>query len=66
MKSTNIMIRRALLDADMRMYEAAKLLNMRKDSFSRKLRKELPEEEQQKIIALINGHTGVTHDGAEG
>ena len=67
MNSTNIMIRRALLEANMKMYEAAALLNIRKDSFSRKLRKELSESDQLKIVALIKENAGAAYDkSAEG
>ncbi len=49
----NANIRIALIEADMAEYELAELLGIADTSLSRKLRRELPEKEQQDIIAKI-------------
>ena len=49
----NANIRIALIEADMAEYELAELLGITDTSLSRKLRRELPEKEQQDIIAKI-------------
>lgn len=49
----NAKIRIALIEADMAEYELAELLGIADTSLSRKLRRELPEKEQQDIIAKI-------------
>ena len=52
-KYKNANIRIALIEADMAEYELAELLGIADTSLSRKLRRELPEKEQQDIIAKI-------------
>ena len=49
----NANIRIALIEADMAEYELAELLGIADTSLSRQLRRELPEKEQQDIIAKI-------------
>lgn len=49
----NKKIRIAMIDADIRQWELAKLLNISESSLTRKLREELPEKEQDEIVALI-------------
>lgn len=49
----NLNIRQLLMQLGMRQYELAELLGITETALSRKLRKELPEEEQQRIIAII-------------
>lgn len=49
----NARIRIAMIQNNVKQYEVAKLLGMSETGFCRKLREELPEEEQDKIISLI-------------
>ena len=49
----NIEIKMELLKQNMKQYELADLLGITEFSLSRKLRKELPKEEQEKIVKLI-------------
>ncbi len=48
-------IRNLLKKTGMAQWELAELLNMAESTLCVKLRRELPEEEQQKIIAVIQG-----------
>lgn len=50
----NIEIRNALKQKRMYNYELAELLGITEWTLSRKLRKELPDEEKQKILGVIN------------
>lgn len=50
---TNKSIRIALLTNDLKQWELAKLLGMHEAALSRKLRFELPQEEQKRIIEII-------------
>ncbi len=50
----NKKVRIAMIEADIRQWELAKLLNISESSLTRKLREELPEKEQDEIVALIN------------
>ena len=50
---TNEKIRRAMGAAGLKQYQVAEALGMLEGNFSRKLRKELPEEEQEKILDVI-------------
>lgn len=54
---TNKKIRIALFDQNMRMFELAKLLGMSETTLYRRLRVELPEEEQDRIVKLIEEAT---------
>ena len=53
-KMKNIIVRRAAAANGVRLWQIADNLGMSDASFSRKLRRELPEEEQQKILAIID------------
>lgn len=55
-------IREALKEANMKQWQLAELLHISEFTLSRKLRKEIPEDEKKEIISLIT-HTerGVTH-----
>lgn len=53
MNMTNLPIRMALMEKRMRQWELAELMGISEFTLSRILRKELPEEEQQKIITVI-------------
>lgn len=54
----NTIIRRALFDAGMRQWQLAELLGITEFTLSRKLRHELPEEEQIRIVDLIRSRGG--------
>ena len=47
-------IREALKASGMKQWELAEQLNVSEFTFSRKLRTELPEDEKQKILEIIN------------
>jgi len=49
----NAEIRMELIKKGMRQYELADILGMNDQSLSRKLRKELPEKEKQRILKVI-------------
>ena len=53
-KETNKAIRSAAKAAGVRHWEIAEKLGMQDSAFSRKLRRELPTEEQEKILGVIN------------
>lgn len=50
---TNLKIRKALGESMMKQWELADLLGISENTLTRRLRKELPEEEQQRIISII-------------
>lgn len=50
----NLRIRAAAAGANLKLWELADELHIHETSLSRKLRKELSDEEQDKIIAVIN------------
>lgn len=52
---TNLEIRNALKKKRMYNYELAELLGITEFTLSRKLRKELPDEEKKKILEIIKG-----------
>ena len=52
-KTTNREIRQAMRGRNVKQWQVAKALGTREDTFSRKLREELPEDEKQKILAVI-------------
>ena len=60
----NKLIRVAMVANGLKQYELAKLMNIHEASLSRKMREELPEEEQQRIVDLIQQHAkdGERHD----
>jgi predicted XRE-type DNA-binding protein len=53
MTKTNIRIRVAMLESGLRQWEVAEALGMAEESLCRKMRKELPEAEQEKILGSI-------------
>lgn len=53
----NQLIRNALSMHNLRQWELAEMMNINEFSLSRKMRKELPSEEQRKIVSLIEKHT---------
>lgn len=55
----NIRIRTALLDAKMKQWELADALGVSEYTMCKRLRKELPKEEQEKIIRLIQERKAV-------
>ena len=50
---TNLLIRMELLKASMKTYQLANLLGVHENTLIRKLRNELPEEEQNRIVKII-------------
>ena len=50
---TNKRIRKALFESEVRQWELAKKLGITETSLSRKLREELPREEQRQILKVI-------------
>lgn len=60
----NIKIRIKLLEHNKRIWWLAKILETSEATISRKLRNELPEEEQNRIIQLIEEKAGEEHDNA--
>ena len=50
----NVAIRQAAKNNGVRLWQVAEALGMQDSAFSRKLRHELPEAEQQKIINIIH------------
>ncbi len=52
----NIKIREALKNANMKHWELAELMGISHYTLSVRLRKELPEAEQERIIALIQNN----------
>ena len=54
---TNKKIRVAMFSQNMRMFELAKLLGVSEMTLYRRLRVELPEEEQDRIVKLIKEAT---------
>ena len=49
----NMDIRQAAAGAGVRLWQIADAIGLNDGNFSRKLRKELPEDEQQKIFGII-------------
>ena len=49
----NMDIRQAAAGAGVRLWQIADAIGLNDGNFSRKLRKELPEDEKQKIFAII-------------
>ena len=52
----NMKLKVAILQSGMKQWQVANLIGIRDDAFSRKLRYEMPEEEQDEIIELIRQH----------
>ena len=59
----NKSIRIALMEHNMKQYELAELMGIHDFSLSRKLRHELPEDEQRQIVSLIENHAAGTEEG---
>ena len=53
MMSANMEIRNAAKKAGIRLWEVAAACGVNDGNFSRKLRQELPQEEKEKILAII-------------
>jgi len=53
MNSTNIDVRIAMIKANMKQWQAAEVLGISESGLCRKLRKELPKEEQEKMVKKI-------------
>ena len=53
MKMNNVEVRKAMFEANMKQWQLAELLGITEWTLSRKLRKELPEEEKKAILDLI-------------
>ena len=49
----NMKIRQALLEVSMKNYQLAEIMGISEFTLSRKLRNELPKEEQERIISII-------------
>jgi len=56
-KIFNLRVRNELKARGKYMYELAEMLGVSTDTLARKMRKELPAEEQDRIIALIEEET---------
>lgn len=50
----NVVIRSAFMQAGIRQWQLAEALGISETHFSRKLRKELPDEEREKILTIID------------
>ena len=50
----NLRIRQAAAERGIRLWMVAEQIKMKDSNFSRKLRHELPEEEQERILAIID------------
>ncbi|MBR5379300.1 MAG: hypothetical protein IK140_02080 [Clostridia bacterium] len=60
---SNLRIRIALTENGLRQWELARLLGVHEVYFSRRMRDELPAEEQDKIIELIRQHSKTVRGG---
>lgn len=58
----NIKIRFKLTELNKRYYWLAEILGISESTLTRRLRKELPEEEQTRIVQLIDEKAGESHD----
>ena len=61
----NIKIRQALASHMMKYYQLDEILGISEATRCRMLRSELPEEEQNRIIQLIEGKAGEQHDSTD-
>lgn len=52
----NYKVRKAILESGLKQWKVAELIGIRDDAFSRKLRYELPEDEQNRIIDAISNY----------
>ena len=62
----NMLIRRKVTETGLRMWQVADLLGIRPDTFSTQLRHELPSEEQERIIAVIEAYVNAYCDQKKG
>lgn len=53
----NEKVRKAIREAGLKQWQAAHLLKIHESEFSRKLRYELPEAEQNKIIEVVQKYS---------
>ena len=58
----NLIIRTALLTYDVRTWQLAKIMGISEPTVYRRLRQELPEEEQKKIAAMIKQYAATRRD----
>lgn len=58
----NVEIRKALSEANIKQWELAEMMQIAETTLCRKLRKELPEDEKEEILDLINKERGEDHD----
>lgn len=61
----NIKIRIKLTELNRRYYWLAEILGISEATLTRRLRKEFPEEEQARIIQLIEEKAGEQHDSTD-
>ena len=53
----NIRIRTEIMKSNLKNHEVGSLMGLTETAFSRKLRTELPDDEQERIIELIRNYT---------
>jgi len=58
----NLKIRIALLERGLKQYHLAKMLGVSESTVFRRLRDELPEEEQARYIRMIENYSGERRD----
>ena len=51
----NVAIRNVMKDFNLKQWQLAQILGVREESLSRKMRHEIPVDEQRRIIALVKG-----------
>ncbi len=56
--NNNILIRNSMKEHQVFQYEVAEILGISEPTLIRWLRKELPEDEQKRIVSLIEEHAG--------
>ncbi len=61
----NVKVRIAMTENGLHQWEVARLLGIHEGSLSRRLRDELPAEEQDRIVAMIRQHTKTGGGDAE-
>ena len=54
-KTNNARVRIAMIESGIKQWELARLLGMSESVLSRRLRDELPEDEQDRIVKVIKG-----------
>lgn len=52
----NMKVKVAILNSGLKQWQVAELIGIRDDAFSRKLRYEMPEDEQNRIIDAISNY----------